>query len=112
MKIDKYPCYGCTSGDPRWRSPRLGWLCLTCFSENTHPAVRVVTTDSGDDIHPGREDLPVVRGVGGSTWTLLMYEGESSEPVETLALGINIDAEEAVTEAKWILDKRSRQRSA
>ncbi|NDL60157.1 hypothetical protein [Phytoactinopolyspora mesophila] len=102
-------CYGCLGEHTRWRGPKYGWLCLRCFSETTQPAVQVA--NAGDDAGekpPGPRNLPVVTCTEkDKTWTLHILDPESEEVTERHSLGTDLDPEQAVDEAKWLLSKKN-----
>lgn len=112
MKVEMNPCYRCTSDNPRWRGPKLGWLCLECFSEHTDPIVRVSHT-SRPAGHVVADDLltPVVQREDDTAWTLYIFENGAGQASTDYPLGSEIDAEVAVDEAKWILNKRAYEKA-
>lgn len=113
--IEAISCYTCSATDSRWRGPKIGWLCLRCFASTIEPILKV---DSGDEsisaapmdslVTPTLKHTEDART--GVRWTLLIFDEHSDEePSETLHLDQVENAEEAVSEAKWILEKRARE---
>jgi hypothetical protein len=105
-------CYGCLAEDTKWRGPKHGWLCLRCFSETTQPAVQIAdeahrSTDAAASSHA----LPLVSRTdqAGATgaWVLQIFHHASEKPAERYSLGTNLDPEQAVDEAKWVLSKKN-----
>lgn len=110
--IDAIPCYTCSAPDSRWRGPKLGWLCLRCFSSTVDPILKVESGDASIKTAPIDGGLtPTLKHTEdpstGEQWTLLIFdEHGDEEPSETFRLDQVESAEEAVNEAKWILEKR------
>ncbi|WP_166345545.1 hypothetical protein [Phytoactinopolyspora limicola] len=105
-------CYGCPSENVQWRGPRYGWLCLRCFSETIHPTVRLAEhIDLSGSSTTQPDDTPLITQTedpnGVRTWLLLVPQPQANGGTEQHQLGTDLDPEQAVDEAKWLLNKRA-----